>query len=298
MVNIHFLEYIVEFSKTNSLTKASETLLISQSALTFAMKKLEEEAQVPLFIRKRNKLTLTDTGKEFVKYAEKVIEAEKRMMEKTVDYYQKNVKALIGFNAIGPILKYGEIIRREYAGKNVIFQEENTHNLLDNLINHVYDFVFIDEEIETEEVESLFVCSERLYASFPASHEMAKEKETTFSKIDGLSFLTADNIGVWKKIIDKNMPNSKFLLQKFENLADVIEASNIPNFDTDITIGIYESEKRVSIPILDKEASVDFYLAFRRKEKKKIFSLLKLFSKAQEKRVKGLEGFRRFYSNS
>ncbi|MBR7099577.1 MAG: LysR family transcriptional regulator, partial [Clostridia bacterium] len=83
MINIHFLEYIVEFAKTENLTKTSKHLLVSQSALTRAMKNLETYVGVPLFKRSRNKLTLNDTGKEFVKHAETVIEAQKQMVKAT-----------------------------------------------------------------------------------------------------------------------------------------------------------------------------------------------------------------------
>lgn len=77
MINIDFLEYLVEYAKTENLTKASNSLHISQSALTRAMQKVEDYVGVPIFERSKNKLTLTETGLELVKNAKIVIETEK-----------------------------------------------------------------------------------------------------------------------------------------------------------------------------------------------------------------------------
>ncbi len=63
MINLDFSNYLIEYSKTENLTKASKTLHISQSALTRAMQKVEDYVGVPIFERSKNKLTLNDTGK-------------------------------------------------------------------------------------------------------------------------------------------------------------------------------------------------------------------------------------------
>ena len=76
-------------------------------------------------------------------------------------------------------------------------------------------------------------------------------------------------VGVWDKLVRKNMPDSSFLIQNDQNaLGELIEASNLPNFATDITIRAYENMQipsrnlsdRVLIPISDESATMDFYI--------------------------------------
>ena len=67
MINLDFLSYLIEYSKTENLSKASRTLHISQSALTRAMQKVEDYLGVPIFERTKNRLSLNDTGKELIK---------------------------------------------------------------------------------------------------------------------------------------------------------------------------------------------------------------------------------------
>ncbi|MEO6348175.1 MAG: LysR substrate-binding domain-containing protein [Aquaticitalea sp.] len=55
-----------------SFTKASELLFISQPAVSKTIKNLEETYKCNLFIRKRNSITLTDDGKAFLMYANRI----------------------------------------------------------------------------------------------------------------------------------------------------------------------------------------------------------------------------------
>lgn len=81
MINLDFLSYLIEYSKTENLSKASRTLHISQSALTRAMQKVGDYLCVQIFERTKNRLSLNDTGKELIKNARLVLEAERTMKE-------------------------------------------------------------------------------------------------------------------------------------------------------------------------------------------------------------------------
>ena len=65
-MDIRQLEYFQMVSKTNSITRAAEQLHISQSTVTLAIQKLEEELGSPLLDRSQKQLSLTPEGKAFV----------------------------------------------------------------------------------------------------------------------------------------------------------------------------------------------------------------------------------------
>lgn len=64
-----------------TLSKAAEALNTSQPVLSRTMRRLEEELQVSLFDRQKNKLTLTQSGDVAVACAQKVLEEVRRMVE-------------------------------------------------------------------------------------------------------------------------------------------------------------------------------------------------------------------------
>ena len=62
-----------------SFTKAAEQLFISQPAISKTIRNLEEEYKTTLFLRKRNSIELTNDGKSFLIYANKILEVYAEM---------------------------------------------------------------------------------------------------------------------------------------------------------------------------------------------------------------------------
>lgn len=87
MVEIFLLEQLVAFTKYGTLSKAAEELHITQPALSRSMKKLENEFGVSLFDRSKSKIILNETGKVAAQYAEKVLEADREMLERTIAFH-------------------------------------------------------------------------------------------------------------------------------------------------------------------------------------------------------------------
>lgn len=280
MINIDFLEYLVEYAKTENLTKASNSLHISQSALTRAMQKVEDYVGVPIFERSKNKLSLTETGLELVKNAKIVIETEKAMKERTVAFYNSITNISVGTIAPGPMIKYGNLLFSVFPGKTIFSKIDSKENLLEKLKDGTYDFIFTTEQIDSDEIASKYVFTEKLYTTIPKTHFLSKLTQGVhFKEIDGQSFLVADNLGLWDEIVAKNLPKSKFFPQSMENLYEIINASTIPNFSTNITLPLRSELDRVSLPILDEEASVTFYLAYKKQNKLKLKNLLNIINK-------------------
>jgi LysR family transcriptional regulator, regulator for metE and metH len=66
--------------KEGSLTKAADTLHVTQSALSHQLKELELELEMPIFHRKGKKMQLSSEGTRFLTTAEKVL-TELKLLE-------------------------------------------------------------------------------------------------------------------------------------------------------------------------------------------------------------------------
>lgn len=268
MVNIDFLQYLIEYSKTENLSKASKSLHLSQSALTRAMQKVESYLNVPIFEHSKNKLTLNETGKELVKNAQAVIDAEKLMIEKTVSFHNKTLQVLIGSVAPGPIIKYSNDFYARFQDKNIVTKIEDEEHLIQRLKDGFYDFIFLSHKIEESGFTCKFAFKEELYISVPKNHFVSgMTSGVYFNEIDGQSFLVSNNLGIWENIVKENMPNSKFFPQSMENLNEIIKASTIPNFVTNISFFNHNENDRINIPILNESAKVSFYVVYKSSEK-------------------------------
>lgn len=68
--NIKAFIYVVQFGSFN---KAAEALYLSQPSISARIRSLENDVAQKLFERDRNKCVLTDAGKSFLPYAEKIL---------------------------------------------------------------------------------------------------------------------------------------------------------------------------------------------------------------------------------
>jgi DNA-binding transcriptional LysR family regulator len=73
-MNTDQIEYFIELSNTENITKAAENLFISQQGLSSAMVRLEKELEIKLFRRTQNGITLTAEGLYFREQALKIAE--------------------------------------------------------------------------------------------------------------------------------------------------------------------------------------------------------------------------------
>ncbi|MGG3468932.1 LysR family transcriptional regulator [Neobacillus pocheonensis] len=72
-MDLRQLKYFLEIVKHKSITKASESLHISQPALSKMIKGLEDELGIPLIVRTNKTSDITDAGLVVMEYAQKVM---------------------------------------------------------------------------------------------------------------------------------------------------------------------------------------------------------------------------------
>ncbi|WP_111710054.1 LysR substrate-binding domain-containing protein [Lutibacter citreus] len=88
-----------------SFTKAAEQLFISQPAISKTIRNLEEKYKTTLFLRKRNSIELTNDGKAFLLYANKILEIYAEM-ENQFLHKNETVPDLINFGVSTTLANY------------------------------------------------------------------------------------------------------------------------------------------------------------------------------------------------
>ena len=90
MISRQQLEIILAVEETGSLSKAAEKLYTSQPALSIAIKNLEEELGVSLFIRKSNGTQLSAVCRDILPYINGVIDNMNKIQSTCTEYYFLN----------------------------------------------------------------------------------------------------------------------------------------------------------------------------------------------------------------
>jgi len=72
-MDIDALKTFLEVNRTRHFGQAANNLYVSQSTVSARIKMLEDQIGMPLFVRQRNNIQLTDAGHRLVRYAENIV---------------------------------------------------------------------------------------------------------------------------------------------------------------------------------------------------------------------------------
>lgn len=73
------LSYFCAVCRTHSITRAAETLFVSQPTISTALRDLEKEFHCRLFIHGRNRISLTDEGADFYEEALRILKETEKL---------------------------------------------------------------------------------------------------------------------------------------------------------------------------------------------------------------------------
>lgn len=269
MIEIYLLEQLYAVYQYETLNQAAKQLHMTQPTLTRSMQKIEKEFGTPLFIRKSNRMSLNENGILAAKYAERILNEEREMMEQV----RLHATVSVGFCAPGPRFLLKDIFSHGQFGVLSDLPLQSNELLLQGLRSKKYDLIVTSDEVNDLDVYSKKLCTEQLFVSVPYKHPYTKFETLTYEKLNGTTFVMADDIGIWKRIVEEKMPDSTYLLQdSIDALSQIVISSTIPSFASNITLKYgHKNESRVYIPI--EYAECTFYIHCL-KEKKEMYQEL------------------------
>lgn len=74
-MNLQHLQYVTEIENCGSITKAADKLYVSQPYLSKILRETEEEFQITIFVRGKNGIQLTESGRLFIDMAKDLLDS-------------------------------------------------------------------------------------------------------------------------------------------------------------------------------------------------------------------------------
>ena len=130
------LQAFVTLAQTNSFTSAAMMLGITQSAVSHAIKSLEDELGVSLFVRGKAEIVLTEVGKDLVGKAHSVL-GFSESIKQTANEARNLQQGILRVGSFGPSFSVGLLpiilkkYRRRYPNINVYVEEGEDHQVMD-----------------------------------------------------------------------------------------------------------------------------------------------------------------------
>ncbi|WP_195282387.1 LysR family transcriptional regulator [Harryflintia acetispora] len=272
MIELGQLEQLVAVAECGTLSKAAEQLHLSQPALSRSIQKLEEELQVTLFERQKNKLSLNPCGELTVEHAKKVIGQSRDLVERVRAFERRQRTVSVGSCAPAPLWDIVPLLSALYPEMTISSEMKSNDRLLQGLGDGTYQMIVLPEPIQQPGIHCVRYGEEQLYFSLPPAHPLSGAKALHLKDLDGETMLLLSQIGFWHEMHREKMPNTHFLVQE-EDFAfnELVRASALPSFTSDLAIKREgNASNRVMIPILDPEAHATFYCLCRADEEKKL----------------------------
>ena len=260
MLDSYLLEYFNAVVEEGTTLKASEKLNVSQPSVTKAIQKLEYELGIDLFDRSPNKIVLNENGQVISEYIKDAISIDKRIREKAKELKQKSLTIHIEMTAPGPTFKYPNFFYFDKDSNPQTLEIKDERKCINDVLLGFADVAFINSKIQIEGIYCEKILDEKLYVYLPKKHFLAMKTEgVTFEELDGQSFLIAKDLGPWDRIVETHLKKSKFFRQEQENLSEIVSASSIPGFVTNISLKFRDDPLRIAIPIMSEDATIPFY---------------------------------------
>ena len=275
MIELYKLRQFLAFADAGTLSEASETLHLSQPALSRNMKKLEEDLGISLFLRQKNKLELNENGMYVLELTKKLLEDANLLVAKARDYDRRNRTITLGLCAPAPAWLLTPLLSNLYPHMTLQTELNGEDRLMKDLENHVYHLAVVHRQPKDGPYFVKECGRETLSFSLPKGHKYARRKSLSFQEMNGENMLLMSDIGFWDSVHREKMPDSRFLIQNDRfTFNELVESSTLPSFITDLSEKYLETVSgRVTVPISDDEASVTYYLVCRNDKKKEFAAL-------------------------
>ena len=182
-----------------NFTKAARKSGITQSGISQHIAKLEAELETTLFLRLKNGLALTDTGKVLMNYLEKIYQEEEKLLE-LLSKEEKSLQGSVKYSMPGSCLMSPhfnmmlEIKKNDFSLVDLTVDIFDSETVVEKVLSGTSDFGFITRDIEHPQVEKIEFCQENYILIGGRENKVSKDKLASLPFIEHPDFDSLFNI--------------------------------------------------------------------------------------------------------
>ncbi|WP_124064943.1 LysR family transcriptional regulator [Clostridium sp. E02] len=171
------LNYILAVSKYQNITKAANSLYISQPTLTKFLQNLESDLGQKLFKKIGNRFMLTYAGERYVKKAGEILQLKKELDNELSDIIKSNIGVL---NIAFPVMRGTymlpctlPIFRSLYPNVIINIKESASATLESMILSGETDLAFFNKPVKSPEVDYEVISHEEMLLIMSVDHPLA-----------------------------------------------------------------------------------------------------------------------------
>lgn len=190
------LQVFYTVAKQLSFTKAAEQLYMTQPAVTFQVKQLEEQFNTRLFERSHGRIALTPAGRLVLDYAEKILALSEEMETRVAELNG----AMGGPLLLGASTTIAEFIlprilgefKARYPMVRTSMTVANSETIVNRVAEYNLDVGLIESPANTSTVQIEVLCEDELVVICAPGHRFAKFKHVTPKQLLGEPYVSRE----------------------------------------------------------------------------------------------------------
>lgn len=185
------LKYVVTVADKGTISEAAKSLFVSQPSLTNAIKELEQEMQIQIFLRTNKGIVVSNQGDEFLAYARQVLEQANLLESKFLHIDKSRPRFSVSAQHYSFAVNAFVDVIREFGGDYYDFtlRETQTHEIIEDVSHRKSEVGILYVSPKNEEVilklikqndlefQELFIAKPHIFIS--SKHPLA-EKELVY----------------------------------------------------------------------------------------------------------------------
>ena len=254
------LQVFYTVAKLLSFTKAAETLHMTQPAVTFQVRQLEEHFNTRLFDRTHNRVTLTEAGRRSYEYAEQIFELYAEM-ENSVKELTGDVSGSLTLGASTTIAEYMlpnllSGFTKKYPDIQLRLKVSNTEGIVSMIENSMIDLGIVEGPVTNKNLLVEVCRIDHLVVIVSPAHELASRSSISMETLLRYPFICREEGSGTREVImgylikmglDRNNLNICLELGSPESIKGAVEAGMGVSIVSNATI-----EKELKLQVLKK----------------------------------------------
>ncbi len=150
-MDIRHLKMIREVAAQGNLTRAAESLFLSQSALSHQLKEVEDYFKTQIFIRQKKQMLLTDAGRIILEASERILKdiesvksSVRLLTDKDSGVIRISTECYTSYHWLSAFLKE---FRTMYPKVEITINPEATYNSIQSLLDNKIDIGIVEDNL-------------------------------------------------------------------------------------------------------------------------------------------------------
>ena len=288
------LRILKAIASEKNFTRAAEVLFVSQPSLSKQIKTLESRLNISLLNRENNIVSLTEAGKLFLQYSERILalcEESCRVLNDLKSGDRGNL--IVGASqTIGTYLmpRVLALFAQNHPQINIEVHVDSTRKIAKRVLEGDIDIAVVGGNIPEELEKNLKIedfVNDELILIIPKSHPFALKKKKKINKEDlyHLNFITLNSNSTIRKLIDNILIQNSIRTKQF-NI--IMQLNSIEAIKTAVSLGL--GAAFVSSSAIEKEIQLKT-IEILTIEDIKITRILSIISNPESYRSKAVDLF-------